>query len=216
MVLVSARNGLREWQQIRSFHKAPRNKFLFRVATDARYRYNLLMPDAPQIPGAKDPFERRVALTISIIAICLSFMTNVGDNAKTSAILKTNEASDQWGYFQAKNTKAQLSAMHGDLLMRLSSDERSDDSRNQAIKLGQEARRYDMEKSEIKVVAEKLTAEATHMSAINNRCDQGALFLQIAVIVCSVSILAQSHKFWWLGMLLGITGMGVGATAYFI
>ena len=174
------------------------------------------MPDAPEIPEAKDPFEKRAALTIAIIAICLSFVSNLGDNAKTSAILKTNEASDQWGYFQAKSTKAQLSAMHGDLIMRLSSDERSDDARNQAIRLGQEARRYDVEKGEIKAKAEKLAAEAAHMSAINDRCDQAALLLQIAVVVCSVSILAQSHKFWWLGMFLGIAGIGVGATAYFI
>ena len=57
------------------------------------------MPDAPEIPEAKDPFDKRVALTIAIIAICLSFVSNLGDNAKTSAILKTSEASDQWNYF---------------------------------------------------------------------------------------------------------------------
>jgi hypothetical protein len=167
-----------------------------------------------EIPAAKDPFERRVALTISILAICLSLITNLGDNAKTSAILKTSESSDQWGYFQAKSTKAQIAAMHGDLLMRLSTDDRSDEARNQAIRLGQEARRYDTEKNEIKLGAEKLVAEAAHMTAINNRFDKAALFLQIGVVVCSVSILAQSHKFWWLGMLLGTIGLGVGATAY--
>ena len=67
------------------------------------------MPDAPEIPAAKDPFEKRAALTIAIIAICLSFVSNLGDNAKTSSILKTSEASDQWSYFQAKSTKAQRS-----------------------------------------------------------------------------------------------------------
>jgi hypothetical protein len=174
------------------------------------------MPDAPENPAASDPFEKRAALTIAIIAICLSFVANLGDNAKTSSILKTSEASDQWGYFQAKSTKAQLSAMHGDLIMRLSTDERSDDARNRAIQLGQEARRYDVEKAEIKLKAEGLVAQAAHFSAINDRCDQSALLLQIAVVVCSVSILARSHKFWWLGMLLGIAGIGVGATAYFI
>jgi hypothetical protein len=55
-----------------------------------------------------------------------------------------------------------------------------------------------------------------HFSAINDRCDQAALLLQIAVVVCSVAILGQSHKFWWLGMLLGVAGIVVGATAYFI
>src|SRR6266480_5546943 len=169
------------------------------------------MPDTPEIPVAKDPFERRVALTIAIIAICNSFVVNHGDNAKTTAILKTSEALDQWGYFQAKSTKAQLSAMHGDLLIRLSTGERSEESRNNAIKLGQEARRYDLEKAEIKTNAESLAAGAAHFSAINDRCDKASLFLQIAVVICSVSILAQSHKFWWLGMSLGAAGVVVGA-----
>ena len=69
---------------------------------------------------------------------------------------------------------------------------------------------------EIKKQAEALVAQAAHFSAINDRCDQSALLLQIAVVVCSVSILGQSHKFWWLGMFLGAAGIGVGATAYFI
>lgn len=174
------------------------------------------MSGAPEIPAGKDPFEKRVALTISILAICLSFVTNLGDNAKTSSILTTSDSTDQWAFYQAKSTRAQIAAMHGDLVMRLSTDERSDDARNQAIRLGQDARHYDAEKNEIKSKAEQLVAEAAHQSAINNRCDKAALFLQIGVVVCSVSILAESHKFWWLGMLLGITGMSVGATAYFM
>lgn len=174
------------------------------------------MPGAPEIPEAKDPFDKRVALTIAITTICLSFVANLGDNAKTSSILRTSEASDQWNFFQAKSTKAQIATMHGDLIMRLSSDERSDDARNQAIQLGQEARRYDVEKGDIKKQAEGLTAEAKHLTKINDRCDQAALLLQIAVVICSVSILSQSHKFWWLGMFLGVAGIGLGATAYLL
>lgn len=174
------------------------------------------MPDAPEIPEAKDPFDKRVALTIAILAICLSFIANLGDNAKTSSILRTSEASDQWNFFQAKSTKAQLAAMHGDLMMRLSSEERFEDSRNRAVELGKDAQRYDVEKAEIKKQAELLVAQAKHFSAINDRCDQAALLLQIAVIVCSVAILGQSHKFWWAGMLLGVAGVGFGATAFFM
>lgn len=174
------------------------------------------MPDAPEIPEARDPFDKRVALTIALLAICLSFVASLGDNAKTSAILKTSETSDQWNYYQAKSTKALLAAMHGDLIMRLSTDERSGDARDRAIQLGKDAQRYDIEKAEIKKEAESLVARARHFSAINDRCDQAALLLQIAVIVCSVAILGQSHKFWWLGLLLGTAGVVVGVTAYFM
>jgi hypothetical protein len=98
--------------------------------------------------------------------------------------------------------------------MRLSTDERAGDSRDRAIQLGKDAQRYDIEKGEIKKEAESLVAKAKHFSAINDRCDQAALLLQIAVIVCSVAILGQSHKFWWLGLILGAAGIVIGASAY--
>jgi uncharacterized protein DUF4337 len=170
---------------------------------------------APEVPPAKDPFEKRVALTIAIIAICNSFVANLGDNAKTASILRTGKATDQWGYFQAKSTKAQLAAMHGDLLTRLSSEERGDDTMTQAIRLGQEARRYDAEKADIKTTAEGFEAQAEHYTKINDRCDLSSLLLQIAVVICSVAILAQSHKSWWLGIGLGVAGVVMGGIAFF-
>jgi hypothetical protein len=53
-------------------------------------------------------FEKQVALTIAMLAICLCLIGNRGDNAKTDAIIKTNEASNQRGYFQAKGIKGQM------------------------------------------------------------------------------------------------------------
>ncbi|MEA3211341.1 MAG: hypothetical protein QOE70_4398 [Chthoniobacter sp.] len=174
------------------------------------------MAESPEIPEAKDPFERRVALTIAIIAIFLSFVANLGDNAKTDAIIKTNEASNQWGYFQAKGIKEQMSAMHADLVGRMSGAITAGANSTEVERLRTEVARYEGEKGEIKAKAELLQVEATHQSSINDRCDQSALLLQIAVVICSVSILAQSHKFWWAGMVLGAAGIAVGATAFFL
>ncbi len=174
------------------------------------------MADSPEVPEAKDPFERRVALTIAIIAITLSLVGNLGDNAKTDAIIKTNEATNNWGYFQAKSIKSQLSTLHADLLTRLSGQNVSEETKGEAERLRKVAERYDEEKGEIKKEAETLVREAKHLSAINDRCDQSSLFLQIAVVVCSVSILAKSHKFWWAGIALGGVGIAVGVTAFLL
>lgn len=174
------------------------------------------MAESPEIPEAKDPFERRVALTIAIIAIFLSFISNLGDNAKTDAIIKTNEASDQWGYFQSKGIKGQMSLMHASLLKQITGVNASEDAKAEADRLRKEAERYESEKGDIKAKAELLQVQATLKSLINDRCDQSALFLQIAVVICSVSILAQSHKFWWAGIILGAAGIAVGATAFLL
>ena len=171
------------------------------------------MSEATEIPEAKDPFEKRVAVTIAIIAIFLSFVGNFGEKSRTEAIIKTNEASDQWGYFQAKGIKSQMAGMQADLLGN-SATASTEATKAGAAKLVTQSERYEGEKAEIKTKAEELQHEAKHELSVNERCERAALFLQLAVVLCSVSILARSHIFWIVGMLTGATGVVVGITAF--
>ena len=57
-----------------------------------------------------------LAATIAMLAVVLSFVGNCGDNAKTDAIIKTNEAANKWSHFQAKSVKGQLSEMQVNLI----------------------------------------------------------------------------------------------------
>jgi Domain of unknown function (DUF4337) len=174
------------------------------------------MSEAPEIPEAKDPFEKRAALTISIVAICLTFIGNLGDNAKTEAIIRTNQSSDQWGYFQAKGIKGQMAAMQASVLSALAGPNATDDIRADVARLKKEADRYESEKADIKKEAERLHQEAAKDSAINDRCDQASLSLQLSVVFCSVSILARSHRLWYVGIVLGVIGAVIGVTAFLI
>ena len=74
------------------------------------------MAEAPEIPEANDPFEKRAAVTIAILAVVLAVVGNKGDNAKTDAIIKTNEATNQWSYFQAKGIKGSIASAEQELL----------------------------------------------------------------------------------------------------
>jgi len=171
------------------------------------------MADAPEIPEATKPFDKRVALSIAIIAVVLSFVENHGDNAKTDAIIKTNAASNQWAYFQAKSIKGQMAEMHGALLTSLSNPA-AEATTAEAARLRAEAARYDSEKAEIKAGAEALGHEATHKGTIDDRCDLAALLLQIAVVVSSVAILSGWRLFWYAGIALGTAGTIAGTTAF--
>src|SRR3954470_5354684 len=77
------------------------------------------MDDAPEIPEARDPFEKQVAVSIAGLAVFLAVVENKGDNAKTDAIIQTNEASNQWARFQSKSIKATLARTEMDLLSNL-------------------------------------------------------------------------------------------------
>ena len=166
------------------------------------------MAEAPEIPEAKEPFEKRVAITIAILAVALTVVQSKSDNAKTDAILKTSEAANQWGYYQAKSLKQNLAETENRLLTLLQPASDSTARTATAEKAAAEAKRYDEEKKEIKTEAEKLGRAAEHESKINDRCDFAALGLQIAVVICSVAILSKWRLFWFIGITLDCSGWG--------
>src|SRR3954452_10852100 len=105
------------------------------------------MSDAPEIPEASSAFEKKIALTIAILAVVLSLVNNLGDNSKTDAIIKTNEATDKWMYYQAKGIKQQLAEMKSNLLTDLGGASISEPAKARAEKMQGEAGRYDSEKN---------------------------------------------------------------------
>jgi Domain of unknown function (DUF4337) len=50
-------------------------------------------------------FNRRIALVIAILALCLSFSETLGKGAQTEVITANVESSDLWGFYQAKNIR---------------------------------------------------------------------------------------------------------------
>lgn len=168
-----------------------------------------------ELPEAKDSFEKGIALTIAILAVVLSFVENQGDNAKTDAIVKTNEASNQWAYYQAKSLKGNLAETSASLLSLLAPADAAAAKAKQE-ELTKEASRYEDEKKEIKVKAEGLQAEAAHALTIDNRCDLGSLLLQISVVLCSIAILVGMRPIFYAGGALGLVGAVIGISSFFM
>jgi hypothetical protein len=167
------------------------------------------MADTPELPEARDSFEKMVALTIAVMAIIASVVSNHGDNAKTDAILKTNQATDQWGYFQAKSLK-----QHMDELTAMVLQAQPGVDAAKLEKLHQSAAQYDSDKAEIKTKAEELGKESATLQAINDRCDEASLILQIAIILTSIAILSRWKPLWFTGMALGAVGAAIGVTSF--
>ncbi len=162
------------------------------------------MSEDIEIPEVKDSFEKRIAISIAIIAVLLSYIGMKGDNAKTDAIIKTNEASNKWGQFQANSMKGHMAEMEADLLKAMPNPEAN------AKKIEEkeaDVKEYDTKKAEIKKTAEELVAQAKVQSDMNDRCDFAALFLQISVVICSVAILSRMQVFWFGGLILAAIGV---------
>jgi hypothetical protein len=152
----------------------------------------------------------QIAMFTAIIATVGAIFSYMGGatqaNAglyKNNAALKKTEASNQWNFFQAKSTKQALA----ELAMNLSAE---------AGKAAFQAKvdRYEKEKGEIKVVAEKLEAEATtwdHQSDEqmhqHHRWAQATTVLQVAIALAAIALLTK--KKWLEYAMFGAGGVGV-------
>ena len=103
-----------------------------------------------------DSMTNQIAMFTAIIATVGAIFSYMGGatqaNAglyKNNAAIKKTEASNQWNYFQSKSTKQSLAELARDLA-----------PEDKKATYQAKVERYDKEKNEIKVVADKLEAEA--------------------------------------------------------
>ena len=128
---------------------------------------------------------------------------------KNNAAIKKTEASNQWNFFQAKSTKQSLAELARDLA--------PDDKR--ASYQGK-IERYEKEKNDIKVVADKLELEATHWDKQSDeqmhqhhRWAQSTTVLQVCIALAAISLLTKKK---WLEVAMfaaGGLGLLVGGLA---
>ena len=122
---------------------------------------------------------------------------------KNNAALKKTEASNQWNYFQAKSTKQSLAELARDLA--------PDDKK--VIYQGK-VDRYEKEKTEIKLAAEKLEANATQWDKQSDeqmhqhhRWAQATTVLQVSIAMAAIALLTKKK---WLEYAM-FAAAGVGA-----
>jgi Domain of unknown function (DUF4337) len=129
---------------------------------------------------------------------------------KNNAALKKTEASNQWNYFQAKSTKQSLAEVSRDLTT----------VEGDKAKYMAKIDRYEKEKGEIKLAAEKLEAEATQWDKKSDeqmhqhhRWAQATTVLQIAIAMAAIALLTK--KDWVKYAMFAAAGAGtvVGAMA---
>jgi hypothetical protein len=152
-----------------------------------------------------DPFDRRVAMTMAIVAAILAAVILLSHRAHTNTILQSTKAADQWGYYQAKKGREHIYDAMAELLS--SSASVSPEAAKASIaKWRNKSERYKAEAEEIKERAESFEheSEASHHRA--NWFDSGELGVELAIILCSIAVLTKRSTFWLSGMVFGALG----------
>lgn len=156
-----------------------------------------------------------VAVTLSILAVLVAIATLLGHRASTEEIILQTKATDQWALFQAKNIRLHEMQGFADLLGTLSpvDKEKTEALREKYLK---ETDRYEQEKDEASEQAKELEKERESSSRRADRYEAGEVILEIALIICSLTLLTKKRIFWLFGIALGLIGLGTTLSGFLI
>ena len=83
-------------------------------------------------------------------------------------------------------------------------------------KYSQEAARYKDDQKEIEDKAGKLKAEVATERKRADRFDLAEVFLEIGLVITSITLLSGRRIFWGLGLVLGVIGIVVAAIGFVV
>jgi hypothetical protein len=155
-----------------------------------------------------------VSLTMAIVAVLVATVSLLGHRAHTEEILLQNKTTDQWAYYQAKNLRLNNLQALNDVMSAL--DGKNEKAEQVQKRFEGNIEKYNEEKKEIQAKANELETELTHETQRANRFDLGEVFLEISLVVTSITLLTGRKQYWMLGMVLAATGIATAATVLFL
>lgn len=148
---------------------------------------------------ARENWISQVALSSAIIAVFAAVGAMVANHDANEAMIKQIQASDQWGYYQAKGIKASMLGTKIELLESMGKATSAKDK--------EKLTEYKSEQQEIANVAqenEKESSEYLHRHVVFAR---SVTLFQIAIATAAISVLARRRKIWLFGMGFALFGV---------
>src|SRR5579863_5285042 len=163
----------------------------------------------------EDPTLAPVSVTMAILAVLVAVVSLLGHRAHTEEVVLQAKASDQWAYYQAKNIRRHTD----ELFVDLTSVQATIDAGALAKlhdKYSGEAARYKDEQKEIEDKAHEMEAEVTTVRGRADRFDLAEVFLEVGLVITSITLLSGRRIFWYLGIVLGVVGFVVASTSILV
>jgi hypothetical protein len=153
-----------------------------------------------------------VSVTMAALAVLVAVVSLLGHRAHTEEVVLQAKSSDQWAYYQAKNIRRHTDEVFTDLssIVPISNAVMLGKLRD---KYSQEASRYKDEQKAIEDQAHELEVEVATERNRADRFDLAEVFLEIGLVISSITLLSGRRFFWALGVVLAVIGIFVTATA---
>ena len=162
--------------------------------------------------AAHDRSMAPVSLTMAILAVLVAVASLLGHRAHTEEVVLQTRATDQWAYYQAKNIRRHTDELFSDFASVMSTTDAAKAAQLRE-KYQAEAKSYADQQKEIDAEARKLEQETSHERGRADRYDLAEVFLEIGLVVTSITLLSGRRVFWKAGIVLGVVGIVVTASA---
>src|SRR5215469_2586865 len=156
-----------------------------------------------------------VTVTMAVLAVMVAVVTLAGHRAHTEEVVLQAKSSDQWAYYQAKNIRRH----EDEIVAEVTSVQPTTDAAALAKireKYSGEASRYKDEQKEIEDKAREMENEVITEQNRADRYDLAEVFLDVALVITSITLLSGRKLFWHLGLLLGAVGTVLAVSGFFL
>jgi Flp pilus assembly protein TadB len=162
-----------------------------------------------------NPSLKPVSLTMAVMAVLVATVSLLGHRTHIEQVIAQSKASDQWSYYQAKGVRRHNYEAFAELLSALTSknEVREEQARQKFL---QQADRYRDEQKEIEKEARALEHEVIIAGRKANRFNLGEVFLSVALVVTSITLLTSNRGFWIMGLLFAALGVVVAAMGFLV
>lgn len=160
-----------------------------------------------QLEHVKEPFDKKVAATMAILAAALAVVSVGGHIMTTEELLLQQKASDQWAYYEAKSIRRYESEVARDMFagMKLT---------DQSAQYQKNSEKYRKDNEDIQREAQGLETESHLRGRQALGFHFGEVFLEFSIVLASLAILTKRNALWFASIFSGALGAVVAATVY--
>ena len=159
------------------------------------------------IEKAKEPFDKKVAATMAILAAALAVVSVLGHIMTTEELLNQQKASDQWSYYQAKSIRRYQSEVARDLFAGMNQPA-------QSAQYQKNSEKYRQDDDDIQKEAQSLERESRLHGRQALGFHFGEVFLEFSIVLASLAILTKRQLLWYGAILSGLVGALASAIVF--
>src|SRR6202167_5486115 len=163
----------------------------------------------------ENPDLAPLSLTMAVLAVLVATVSLMGHRTHTEEIILQNKVTDQWAFYQAKNIRRHTDELFADLTTIVAAKDAEAAAKLQE-KYRAEADRYKDELKDLDGKARETENENKLARRKADRFDLGEVFMEIALVITSITLLSGRRMFWHLGLVMACAGICLATSAWFL